>query len=115
MVTFRNKRKLVTVSRKAPENTTINQSQKALEPGITAENINQVADEIEGKATRKLSKMISGTESRNLGALYKIDEFLLNPQVRICFVAVPGTSRNTNSANGEPSVDRFLKNHCPEV
>ena len=40
-------------------------------------------------------------ESRILGALSKLDEFLLNPQVRTCSVAAHGTSRNSNSENRE--------------
>ena len=53
-------------------------------------------------------------ESRVLGALSKLDEFLLNPQVRTCSVAVPGTSRKNSSENWEPTGDRFLGNPCPE-
>ena len=34
-----------------------------------------------------------------MGALSKLDEFLLNPQVRACSVAVQGTSRNANNLN----------------
>ena len=54
-------------------------------------------------------------ESRILGALSKLDEFLLNPHVRICSVAVPGTSRNNSSENWEPAGDRSLNDPYPEV
>ena len=50
-----------------------------------------------------------------MGALSKLDEFLLNPQVRTCSVAVPGTSRNNNSENWETTGDRSLDDPCPEV
>ena len=50
-----------------------------------------------------------------MGALSKLDEFLLNPQVRTCSVAVPGTSRNSDSENREPTGDRSLNDPCPEV
>ena len=50
-----------------------------------------------------------------MGALSKLDEFLLNPQVRTCSVAVPGTSRNNGSENREPTGDRSLGNPCPEA
>ena len=42
-------------------------------------------------------------------------EFLLNPQVRTCSIAAPGTSRNNNSENRKPTGDRSLDNPCPEV
>ena len=49
-----------------------------------------------------------------MGASSKLDEYLLNPQVRTCSVAVLGTSRN-DSEIGEPTVDRSLVNPCPEA
>ena len=68
-----------------------------------------------GGVTRKLSKEFSRTESRILGALSKLDEFLLKPEVRTCSVAVPGTSRNNNSENRETTGDRSSDEPCPEV
>ena len=53
--------------------------------------------------------------SRILGALSKLDEFLLNPQVRTCFVVVQGASRNTNSENRESHGDRSSDDPYPEV
>ena len=47
----------------------------------------------------KLSKEFNKMESRILGALSKLDEFLLNPQVRTCSVAAQGTSRNSHLGN----------------
>ena len=77
--------------------------------------ISQVSEEIEGRVTKKVSKEFSRTESRFLGALSKLDVFLLNPQVRTCSVAVPGTSRNNNSQNRETTGDRPSDDPCPEV
>ena len=54
-------------------------------------------------------------ESHILGSLSKLDEFRENPQLRTCSVAVPGTSRNTNSEIPEPTGDRSLNDPCPEV
>ena len=71
--------------------------------------------EIEGRVTKKLSKEFSKTESRILGALSKLDEFLLNPQVRTCSVAAQGTSRNANSENRETHGDRSSDDPYPEV
>ena len=55
------------------------------------------------------------TESRPLRALSKLDDFLLNPQVRTCSVAVPWTSRNSSSEYREPTGDRSLGSSCPEA
>ena len=82
---------------------------------MAQEYISQVSEEIEGRVTEKLSKEFSRTESRVLAALSKLDEFLLNPQVRTCSVAVPGTSRNNNSENREPTRDRSLGDPRPEA
>ena len=53
----------------------------------------------------KLSQEVSRRESRILGALSKLHEFLLNPQVRTCPVAVRGTSRNNDSGNRDNSMN----------
>ena len=115
MATLTNKRKLAAVSRETPGNTRNSQLQKTLDPGMAQGYVSQVSEEIEGRFTKKLSKEFSQTESRILGALSKLDEFLLNPQVRTSSVAVPGTSRNNNSENREPTGDRSLGNPCPEA
>ena len=115
MATLRNRRKLAEVSGETPENFKNNQSQNTLNPEMALEYISQVSEEIERRLTKKLSKEFSRTESRILGALSKLDEFLLNPQVRTCSVAVPGTSRNSNSENLEPAGHRSLDDPCPEV
>ena len=115
MATLRNKRKLAAVSRKTPEGSRSSRTQKVLDPELTQDYISQVSEEIEGKVTEKLSKEFSKTESRILRALSKLDEFLLNPQVRTCSVAVPGTSRNTNWENRETTEDRASYDPYPEV
>ena len=101
MATLRNKRKLAAVSRETPEGSRSRGAQNVLDPELTQDYISQVFEEIEGRVTKKLSKEFSKTESRILGALSKLNEFLLNPQVRTCSVIVPGTSRSNNSENRE--------------
>ena len=115
MATLRNKIKLAAVSRETPENTRNSQSQNTLGPELAQEYFSQVSEEMDVRLTKKLSKEFSRTESRILGALSKLDEFLLNPQVRTCSVAVPGTSRNSDSENREPTGDRSLNDPCPEA
>ena len=82
---------------------------------MAEEYINQVSEENGGRVTKKFSHEFSRTESRILEALSKLDKFLLSPQVRTCSVAIPGTSRNINSRNWEPTGDRSLNSPCPEV
>ena len=107
MATLRNKGKLVTVLREAPENTRKNQSQNTINRGVAEEYITHVSEETGGRVTKKLSQSISWTDSRILGALSKLHVFLLNPHVRTCSVAVPGISRNNNSENWEPTGNHF--------
>ena len=115
MATLRNKRKLSAVSRETPEGSRSGRGQNVLDPELTQEYISQVSEEIEGRVTKKLSKEYNKTESRILGALSKLDEFLLNPQVRTCSVAIQGTSRNVNSGNRETHGDHSSDDPYPEV
>ena len=115
MATLRNKRKLAAVSRKTHESTRNSRGQNTLHPESTQDYISQVSEEIEGRVLKKLSKEISRTESRILGALSKLDEFLLSPQVRTCSLAVSGTTGNGNSENREPTGDRSSDDPHPKV
>ena len=115
MATLRNKRKLAAVSRETPEGSRDSRGRNVLDPELTQDYISQVSEEIEGRVTKKLSKEFNKTESRILGALSKLDEFLLNPQVRTCSVATHETSRNSNSENRETHGDRSSNDPYPEV
>ena len=106
MATLRKKRKLAAVSKETPESGRIGRTQNIPDPELTQEYISQVSEEIEGRVTKKLSREFSRIESRILGALSNLDEFLLNPQVRTCSVAVPGTSRSSNLENQGNNEDR---------
>ena len=50
-----------------------------------------------------------------MGGLSKLDEFLLNSKVRTCSLAVPGTTRNSDSGNREFNRDRSPNDPCPEA
>ena len=114
MATLRNKKKLAAVSRETPEGGRSSRGQNLLDPELTQDYISQVSEEIEGRVTKKLSKEFSNTGSRILGALSKLDEFLLNPQVRTCSVA-QGASRSANLKNRETQGDRPSDDPYPEV
>ena len=115
MATLRSMRKLAAVSRETPEGSRSSRGQTVLDSELAQDYISQVSDEIEGRVTKRLSKEFSKTESRILGALSKLDEFLLNPQVRTCSVAVQGTSGNANSENRETHGNRSSNDPYPEV
>ena len=115
MPTLRSKRKLATMARETQEYPRNNQSQNSAAPGNAEDYIAQVSEEIEGKVTKKLSQDFSGTESRILSAPSKVEEFLLNPHIRTFSGTVPGTFRNTDVENQEPSGDRSQIDTHPEV
>ena len=115
MATLRNKRKLAAISRETPEGNRSSRGQNVLDRELTQDYISQVSEEIEGRVTKKISKEFCNMESRILGALPKLDELLLNPQVRTCSVAVQGTSRNVNSENRETLGDHSSNDPYPEV
>ena len=116
MATLRNKRKLAAVTRETQEENPRNsQSRNTSVPRINEENITQVSEEIEGRVTRKLSQEFSRTESRILGTLSNLDEFLLNQQVRTHSGTVPGTFRNTDVENQGTNEDESQSDPHPEV
>ena len=100
MAMLRNKRKLTAITSETQEEHPRNgQSRNTSVPGINEEYITQLFEEIEGRVSRKVSQEFSRTESRILGALSKLDEFLLNPQITTHSGTVPVTFRNTNVEN----------------
>ena len=102
------------MSRETPDGSRGSRGRNVLDPELTQHYISQVSEEIEGRVTKKLSKELNKTESRILGALSKLDEFLLNPQVRTCSVAARGTSRNANLEYREIHGDRSSNDPYPE-
>ena len=113
MATLRNKRKLAAVSRETPDSSRGSRGRNVLDPELTQDYISQISEEIEGRVTKKLSKEFHKTASRILGALSKLDEFLLNLQVRTCSV-FQGASRNANSESRETHGDRSSTDAYPE-
>ena len=116
MATLRNKRELAAVTRETQEEHSRNdQSRNTSVPRINEEYITQVSEEVECRVTKKLSQQFSRTKSRILGALSKLDEFLLNQQIRTHSETVPGTFRNTNVGNQGPNEDDSQSDPHPEA
>ena len=116
MARLRNKRKLTAVPRKTqeahPEN---GQSRNTSATRINEEYNTQVSEEIGGRVSKNLSQESSRTESRILGAVSKLDEFLLNQQIRTYSETVPGTLRNTNVENQGTNEDDSQSDPLPEA
>ena len=100
MATLRNKRKLAAFNKENCEehhrsnlaqNSNVNRSQE--------DYITQVSEEIEGRVTKKLSQEFSKTENRILGALSRLDDFLMNPLTQGHSGTARETSRNTYGIN----------------
>ena len=116
LLTLRNKRKLAALNReKHEEYPRISQERDTNAPGIQEDYITQVSEEIESRVTMKLSQELSRTKSCVLGALSKLDEFLLNPQVRVYSGYAPVTSQYQNTENQEPTEDRSQNDPHPEA
>ena len=77
--------------------------------------ITQVSEEIEGRVTNKLSQEFSRTENRILGALARLDDFLMNPLPQGHSVITPETSRNMFSIHQGTNEDDSQSNPHPEV
>ena len=99
MATLRKKRELAAVSKETQEYPRNSQSQNTSAPGITEEYIAQVSEEIGRRGTKKLSQEFNRTESCIVGALSKLDDFLLNPLVRTFSGTVPGALRSADIGN----------------
>ena len=116
MATLRNKPKLAAVTREIQdENPGNGQSSNTSVPRINEEYITQVSAEVEGRVTKKLSQEFSRTESRILGALSKLDNFLLSPEIRTHSGTVPGTFRNTNVKNQGTNKEDSQSDPHPEA
>ena len=116
METLRNKRKLAAVTREIQEENPRNgQSRNTSVPRVNEDYITQLSEEIEGRVTKKLSQEYSRTKSRILGALSKLDEFLLNQQIRTHSGTVPETFRNTNVDNQGTNEDDSQSDLHPEA
>ena len=89
-MTTRNKRKLATLNKEnCEEHPTSNLAQNWNAPRSQEDYINQFSEKIEGRVTKRLSKEFSRTENRILGALARLDDFLMHPLLRGHYGATP--------------------------
>ena len=116
MATLRNKRKLAAITREIQEENPGNgQPRNTFVPKINGDISHKFLRKLKAESLKKLSHEFSRTESRILGALSKLDEFLLNQQIRTHSGTVPGTFRNTNVENQGTNEDDSQSDPHPEA
>ena len=112
----RNKRKLATLNKEnCEEHPRSNLVQNSNVPRSQEDYITQVSEEIEGRVTKKLSQEIIRTENRILGALARLDDFLMNPLLQSHSGTTPETSRKMFSINQGTNEDDSQSNPHPEA
>ena len=115
-MTTRNKRKLAALNKEnCEEHPRSNLAQNSSAPRSQEDYITQVSEEIEGRVTRRLSKEFSRTENRILGALARLDDFLMNPLLPGYSGATPEPTRNALRNNQGTSEDDSQNDPHPEA
>ena len=92
-----------------------NLAQNSNVPRSQEDYITQVSEEIEGRITKKLSQEFCRTEHRILGALARLDDFLMNPLLQSHSETTPGTSRNVFSIHRGANEDDSQSDPHPEA
>ena len=112
----RNKRKLAALNREnCEEHPRSNLARNSNVPRSQEDYISQISEEIGGRITKKLSQEFSGTENRILGALARLDHFLMNPLVQAHTGTAPETSQNAFSVNQGTNEDNSQSDLHPEA
>ena len=112
----RNKKKLAALNKEnCEEYPRSNMAQNTNVPRSQKDYITQVSEEIEGRVTKKLSQELSRTENRILGALARLDDFLMNPLLQSHSGTTPETSPNMFSINQGTNEDDSQSNPHPEA
>ena len=115
-LTTRNKRKLAALNREnCEEHPRSNLGQNSSAPISQEEYITQVSEEIEGRVTKRLSKEFSRTENRILGALARLNDFLMNPLLPGYSGATPEPTRNAFGNNQGTNEDNSQNDPHPEA
>ena len=104
----RNKKKLAALNKEnCEEHPRGNLAQNSIVARSQEDYIAQVSGEIEGRVTKKLSQDFSRTENRILGALARLDDFLMNPLLLGHSGTTRETSQNMFSRNQGTNEDDF--------
>ena len=90
-------------------------AQNSSAPRSQEDYITQVSEEIEGMVTKRLSKEFSRTENRILGALARLDYFVMNPLLAGHSRTTPEPSRHALNASKGTNEDDSQNNPRPEA
>ena len=112
----RNKRKLAALNKEnCEEHPRGNVTQNSAAPRSQEDYITQVSEEVEGRVMKKLSQEFSRTENRILGALARLDDFLMNPLLQGHSGNTPETSGNASKTNQGTNEDDPQSDPHPEA
>ena len=115
-MTTRNKRKLAALNKEnCEEHPRSNLAQNSSAPRSQEEYITQISEEIEGRVTKRLSKEFSRTENRILGALARLDDFLMNPLLPGYSGTTPEATRSALGNNQGTNEDDSQNDPHPEA
>ena len=92
-----------------------NLAQNSSGPRSQEDYITQISEEIEGRVTKKLSKEFSRTENRILGALARLDDFLMNPLLPEHSGTTPEPSRHALNTSQGTNEDDSQNDPRPEA
>ena len=92
-----------------------NLAQNSNVPRSHEDYITQVSEEIEGRVTKRLSKEFSRTENRILGALARLEDFLMNLLAQGHSGITPEASRNALRTSQGTNEDHSQNDPHPEV
>ena len=116
MATLRNKRKLAAlIKENCEEHPSNNMAQNSNVPRSQEDYITQVSEEIQGRVTKKLSQEFSRTENCILGALARLDDFLMNPLLPGHSGTTPEPSRNSLNTSQGTNEDDSQSDPHPEA
>ena len=115
-MTTRNKRKLAALNKEnCEEHPRSNLARNSSTPRSQEDYITQVSEEIEGRVTKRLSKEFSRTGNRILGALARLDDFLMNPLLPGGSGTTPEPTRNASGINQGTNEDDSQNDPHPEA
>ena len=112
----RNKRKLAASNKEnCEEHARSNLAQNSNAPRSQEDYITQVSEEIDERVTEKVSQEFSRMENCILGALARLDDFLMNPLIQGHSGTAPETFRNVFSINQGTNEDDSQSDPHPEA
>ena len=116
MAALRNMRKLAALNQEnCEEYSRNNLAQNLNVPGSQEDYITQASEDIECRVAKKLSQKFSRTKNRILGALSRLDNFLMNPLIQGHSGTAPETSRNAYGTNQGTNEDDFQSDPHPKA